>query len=115
MHGVKDRPRVIGTGIDTWTHTELHTHTHTHTHTQGHPDSMQECRARVKLLLGIKTLGVHVTLSVELRALLEIKIGVPSVKFFPLPMPAPRGIIKKTPPTPPQTQGHHVFLRILGS
>ena len=69
MHGVKDRPRVTGTGIDAWTHT--------HTHTQGHPDSMQECRARAELLLGIKTLGVHVTLSVELRALLEIKIGVP--------------------------------------
>ena len=97
------------------THRAAHTHTHTHTHTQGHPESMQEFRARVKLLLGIKTLGVHVTLSVELRALLEIKIGVPSVKFFPLPMPAPQGIIKKTPPPPPQTQGHHVFLRILGS
>ena len=65
MHGVKDRPRVTGTGIDAWTHT----------HTQGHPDSMQECRARGELLLEIKTLGVHVTLSVELRALLEIKMS----------------------------------------
>ena len=55
------------------------------------------------------------TLSAELTVLLEIKIGVPSVKFLPLPMPAPRGIIKTIPPPPPQIQGHHVFLRILGS
>ena len=99
----KDRPRGTGTNReghranDTWTHTESPTQTGT----------LHTCRTaepRAVLLRGIKTIGadglgsifLQVHLLAKPRALLEIKVGVLSVKFLPLAMPTPQSSVETT-------------------
>ena len=116
MYRAKDRPTVIGTERDTermtmWTQRVTHTDRDTRiTCTTAEPSAV--------LLPGIKTgadgagsIFLHVPLSAELRALLEIKIGVLSSSLFQCLLP--KESLRQQQHH--HSQGHRVFLRILES
>lgn len=116
MYRAKDRPRVISTERDKermtmWTQRVTHADRDTRiTRTTAEPNAV--------LLPGIKTgadgtgtIFFHAPLSAELRALLEIKIGVLSSSFFQCPLP--KESLRQHHHH--HSQGHRVFLRVLGS